>query len=85
MNYIKIFDNFSYPQERKEFTENEISYYQRMWDFLPERYRNNRFFKSIWNQAKSKRSLSKKQWTELEFLLRNGKSRYESGSLPNNY
>jgi hypothetical protein len=56
-----------------------------MWDWLPERYRNNSFFSNVWQQMRSKKSLTKKQWTELEYLLKNGKSRYEAGILPTNY
>lgn len=79
---LEIFENFN---TRKTFTEGEISYYQRLWDFLNEKYRRNKFFSNIWEQAKAKRSLSGKQWSELEFLLKNGKSRYEAGILPHNY
>jgi hypothetical protein len=32
-----------------------------------------------------KKKLSRLQWAELEFLLKNGKSRYEAGVLPKNY
>lgn len=72
-------------QERKYFTDAEITYYQKLWDWLHEKYRNNSFFSKIWNQAKTKKSLTQKQWLELEFLLKNGKSRYEAGILPSNY
>lgn len=84
MNHIKLFENFK-QSGRKEFTDDEINYYQKLWDWLPEKYRYNRFFSSLWDQAKMKRSLSQKQWTQLEFLLKNGKSQYEAGILPNNY
>jgi len=70
---------------RKEFTDSEIQYYQKLWDWLHEKYRYNKFFSGLWDKVKTKKSLSNKQWIELEFLLKNGKSRYESGILPNNY
>ncbi len=56
-----------------------------MWYFLHEMYRNNKIFKSLWDQAKRRASLSNKQWRELEHLLKNGKSRYESGNISNRY
>jgi hypothetical protein len=79
-----LFENFN-QGGRKKFTDDEINYYQKLWDWLPEKYRYNRFFSSLWDQAKMKRSLSQKQWTQLEFLLKNGKSQYEAGILPSNY
>jgi len=85
MKHIEIYENFGSSQVRKEFTDSEIQYYQKMWDWLPEKYRYNRFFSSLWDQAKSKRYLSSKQWIQLEYLLKNGKSQYEAGILPNNY
>jgi len=84
MKHLFIFENFS-NTERKQFTDAEIEYYQKLWDWLPEKYRYNRFFSSLWDQAKFKRSLTKKQWTQLEYLLKNGKSQYEAGILPSNY
>lgn len=84
MKHIKLFENFNQP-ERKNFTDSEIQYYQKLWDWLHEKYRTNKFFLKLWNQAKSKRYLSKKQWIQLEYLLKNGKSQYEAGILPNNY
>jgi hypothetical protein len=84
MNHIQLFENFN-QGGRKKFTDDEINYYQKLWDWLPEKYRYNRFFSSLWDQAKMKRSLSQKQWTQLEFLLKNGKSQYEAGILPSNY
>jgi len=84
MNHIQLFENFNQGM-RKEFTDSEIQYYQKLWDWLHEKYRYNKFFSGLWDKVKTKKSLSNKQWIELEFLLKNGKSRYESGILPNNY
>lgn len=84
MEKIEVFENFD-PKSRKHFTESEISYYQKLWDSLHQNYRYNKFFSSIWSQAKRRKSLSSKQWRELEFLLKNGRSRYDSGILPSNY
>lgn len=84
MTHIQIFENFI-PERRKEFTDSEIQYFQKLWDSLYDKYRYNKFFSSLWNQVKNKKSLSNKQWIQLEFLLKNGKSQYEAGILPNNY
>ena len=84
MENLDLFENFD-PKGRKHFTESEISYYQKLWDSLNQKYRYNKFFSTIWEQAKRRKSLSHKQWRELEFLLKNGSSRYESGILPSNY
>lgn len=83
MENLKVFENFD-PKQRKHFTESEIRYYQKAWNSLPQKYYYNKFFSSIWDQAKRRRSLSLKQWRELEFLLKNGTSRYEAGILPSN-
>jgi hypothetical protein len=84
MKHIELYENFN-QVERKEFADTEIQYYQKLWDWLHEKYRYNKFFLNLWNQVKSKKSLTKKQWIELEYLLKNGKSRYEAGILPTNY
>ena len=84
MKHIQIFESFNNPQ-RKAFTEGEINAMSRMWGRLNVKYTNNPFFSSLWNQVLSKKSLSQKQWLELDFLLKNGKSRYESGQIPKNY
>jgi hypothetical protein len=84
MEHIELYENFNQP-ERKTFTEDEIVYYEKLWNWLPQKYRYNQFFLKLWNQVKLKKNLSKKQWTQLEYLLKNGKSQYESGNLPSNY
>jgi hypothetical protein len=84
MNHISLFENFS-EITKKEFTDSEIQYYQKLWNFLPEKYRYNKFFLTLWNQVNKKKYLTKKQWTQLEYLLKNGKSQYEAGILPSNY
>jgi hypothetical protein len=84
MIYLEVYENFQ-NQEKKHFTDEEIKYYERLWGFLHEKYRNNQFFSKLWSQVKINKSLTKKQWIELEFLLKKGKSRYEAGILPKNY
>lgn len=71
--------------EKKFFTDSDIAYYEKLWKTMPYRYTENKFFASVWSQLKRNKALTKKQWEELEFLLKNGKSRYEAGQLPSNY
>jgi hypothetical protein len=84
-NYGALNRNTGNLAGKKEFTDEEIKYYQKLWDFLHVKHRNNKFFSNLWERAKNKKELSKRQWMELEFLLKNGKSRYEAGQLPSNY
>lgn len=83
MKHIEIFESFQTPgnSQRKEFTDSQIAYYEKIWKTMPYRYTQNKFFSSVWNTMKTKKSLTQNQWTELEFLFKNGKSRYEAGQL----
>jgi hypothetical protein len=97
MKNIKTFESYSHPNYgaqnrntgdlagKKQFTDAEIQYYEKLWNWLNVRHHNNKFFSNMWDKLKTKKELTKRQWLELEFLLKNGKSRYESGQLPNNY
>ena len=80
MKHLKIFEEYD-TEQRKNFTDSEISRNERIWLSLPYKYTENSFFSSVWKTMKNKKSLSKKQWTELEFLFKYGKSRYEAGQL----
>lgn len=84
MRYLKILESIA-PNNYKVFTDSEISYYNKLWNSLNLKYTNNQFFSSLWSKVLDKKRLTKNQWRELEFLLKNGKSRYESGILPSNY
>lgn len=84
MKNLEIYENFQ-PQGRKSFTDEEIKHYSKLWGFLNIKYANTPFFSSLYNQMITKKSLTQKQWGELEYLLKNGKSRYEAGILPKNY
>jgi hypothetical protein len=66
--------------------EFKLSYYKRLWDSL-NIYKSvhNKFFNSLYTKMITKKVLTKLQWIELEYLLKNGKSRYEAGILPKNY
>lgn len=83
MKNLEIYENFQ-SGERKNFTDEEIRYYSKLWSFLNIRYANNPFFSSLYNKMTTKKSLTQKQWSELEYLLKNGRSKYEAGILPKN-
>lgn len=83
MKHLEIYENYQ-NSEKKSFTDSEIKNYQKLWDWLNFKYKNNKFFVSLWNKVTTKKELSNKQWIELEYLLKNGKSRYEAGILPSN-
>ena len=97
MKHIELFENYGAANYGalnrntgdlagvKKFTDAEIQYYEKLWGWIPYKYHSNQFFSKMWNKLKNKKELTKRQWLELEFLLKNGKSRYESGILPNNY
>ncbi len=84
MKNLEIYENFV-NNDKKYFTDEEIKYYTKLWGFLNIKYANNQFFSKLFNQMTTKKYLTNKQWSELEYLLKNGKSRYESGILPKNY
>jgi hypothetical protein len=91
MKHIELFESFGAPNlpspkgKKRTFTDAEITYYERFWNQVHFKYHSNKFFDSMWNKMKTKKELTHKQWEELEFLLQNGKSRYEAGILPKNY
>jgi hypothetical protein len=67
-------------KEYKEFTDQELKYVLNIWDnHMHIKYHNNPFFKSVVSQLKKNKRLTKKQWVELEFLLKHGQTRYEAG------
>ncbi len=47
------------------------------------KYHSNNFFKSIISQLQTKKKLSKIQFDNLNFLLKNGKTKYEAGLISN--
>jgi hypothetical protein len=84
MKNIKVYEDFNASNDNKIFTDANIAYYVKMWNSLNIKYANNPFFLSLFNKMKSKKYLSQKQWAELEYLFKNGISRYEAGILPKN-
>ena len=97
MENLTLYENYGHPnygaQNRntgdlagtKKFTDAEIQYCEKLWGWLPYKYHSNQFFSKMWEKLKKKKEMTKRQWLELEFLLKKGKSRYEAGILPNNY
>ena len=68
-----------------QFEDTKINYYIRLWNQQKIKYHQNVFFTSLIDKMKSKKRLTINQWNQLEFLLKNGCSMYESGKLPKNY
>ena len=64
-----------------EFDDNKIKYYTKLYNTLQLTVQNNPFVKSVWNRFITKKKLSKKQWDELEYILKNGKTKYAAGIL----
>lgn len=83
MKNLKIYENFQ-DDNKKYFTEDEIKYFKKLWTFLNIKYENNTFFKGLYDKMTTKKYLTKNQWSELEYLLKNGRSKYEAGILPKN-
>lgn len=85
MKNIKVYEEFNAHTNKRTFTDIEIKDNQRLWDSLYTKYTTNTFFKKLFDQMRDKKYLSANQWKELEFLLKNGKSRYEAGILSKKY
>lgn len=85
MKNIKVYEDFNQQSKIKTFTDSNIAYYEKIWNSLNSKYAYNPFFMSIFNRMKTKKNLTNKQWIELEYLFKNGRSRYEAGILPTNY
>lgn len=63
------------------FDDKQVESIKKKFIGLNVKYANNPFFKSIISALESKKKLSQKQWDELEYLLVNGKTKYEAGIL----
>lgn len=63
-----------------EFTDNRIKNILILFDQQHVKYHNT-FFKSIINSLKKNKSLTKKQWDQLNYLITKGKTMYEDGIL----
>lgn len=64
-----------------EFSENRVKTLLILFDQQHIKYHNNSFFKSIVNKLKKKKTLTKKQYDQLIYLLTHGKSMYEDNML----
>jgi hypothetical protein len=65
----------------KIFTDQEVSYNTRLWNSLHSNYRFNTFFKNMFDRMIKNKKLTQNQWTEFEYLITKGRSRYEAGLL----
>lgn len=63
-----------------EFTDNRIKSILIQFDQQHVKY-HNKFFKSIINSLKKNKSLTKKQWDQLNYLITKGKTMYEDNYL----
>lgn len=67
--------------DKIEFSDNRIKSIRTSFNSLPLKYVNNKFFKSIMQQLEKNKKLTKKQYDNLSYLLRHGRSMYEDGYL----
>ena len=63
------------------FDDKQVANLKNHFSRLNVKYHSNTFFKSIMEQLETKKKLSKKQFDELLFLIKNGKTKYEAGVL----
>lgn len=71
--------------EKIIFNQGQLNYIESHWKTLDYKIRNNKFWNNIYRLSLFNQELTIKQWDEFKFLLKNGKSRYNSGILPKNY
>lgn len=83
LDYVPSFEEFHENKITmwKEFDDTQIARLKKLWSFQHVKYHNNNFFASIMKQLEDKKKLTQKQFDELEFLLQNGRSKYEAGVL----
>lgn len=67
-----------------DLNDGQIRYINTLYNQQHIKYHRG-FFKNIVTKAQKTRTLSKKEYTQLMYLLKNGKSIYEDGVLPKNY
>lgn len=65
----------------KQFDDTQIARLKKLWNMQHIKYHNDNFFSKIMKQLEDKKKLSEKQFDELNFLLINGRSKYEAGVL----
>ena len=82
---LLLFEDHSSQKDKKYFTPEELKYWKKLWDGIHVKYHSNQFFSKLWGNMNMKKGLTPKQWEEMEFILKNGRSRYEAGILPKNY
>ncbi len=61
-----------------EFNTGQINYIKSIFKTLHTKYQTNAFLKSVYDKAINNGKLTKNQQLELEFVLKNGKTRYEA-------
>ena len=64
-----------------EFNDGQIKYYEKLFGMQKATYRNNAFFKNIMKKLKDTKKLSKKEFRELSYLIKNGTTMYGNNKL----
>jgi hypothetical protein len=67
------------------FNQEQITRVKLYWSRTHVKYTQNKFFSSIYEKLVSKGELTENQWSHLDFLFKNGKSKYEAGILSTKY
>jgi len=81
-DYVPSFEEFQEARNIfKEFDQTQIDRMKKLWSFQHAKYHNNTFFVNIMKQLEEKKKLSQRQYEELQYLLDNGRSKYEAGVL----
>lgn len=70
---------------KTKFSDEQIAKIKLLWSRTNVKYTQNKFFENLYNKAVSKRELTETQWSHLDFLFKNGKSKYEAGILSTKY
>lgn len=83
LDYVPSFEEFHENKVTvwKQFDDTQIARLKKLWNMQHIKYHNDNFFSKIMKQLETKKKLSQKQFDELEYLLQNGRSKYEAGVL----
>lgn len=67
------------PKKYIDFDDLKIKWIKQQWAGLSSKHVYNTFFSKLYNRAITLKKLTENQWSELEFLLKKGMSKYEAG------
>lgn len=82
-NYVPSYEEFHEAKVTvwKQFDDQQIGRLKKLWNMQHIKYHNNNFFNSIMKQLEDKKKLTERQFDELNYLLTNGRTKYEAGIL----